>query len=208
VQLKRRLDILSRAGAEKQGWFNTVCEEIQTAIASVVHPAGANSFSINPTKKGNGVNPIKLAFSNCLNVRYGWGLEVPLAISSSETDAGPIDAVKSIPATGKRFAVEWETGNISSSHRALNKIALGILKGQLVGGALVLPSRKLYRFLTDRIGNFAEIEPYFPVWANLAYPNECVISIFEIEHDGEDDSLPLIPKGKDGMADGIVSSRS
>ncbi|NLS89760.1 hypothetical protein EYI23_17625 [Bacillus subtilis] len=25
------------------------------------------------------------------------------------------------------FAVEWETGNIASSHRALNKIATGIL---------------------------------------------------------------------------------
>jgi hypothetical protein len=202
------VDILTRGGVENHPWFKTVCDEIQTAISLIVAPAGSKTFSINPVKDGNGVKPIKQAFVQCLGLRYGWGLEVPLAISSNEADAGPIDAVKLIPETGRRFAVEWETGNISSSHRAVNKIALGILKRQLVGGALVLPSRKLYRFLTDRIGNFNEIEPYFPVWANLDYRCECVISVFEVEHDTEDRSLPLILKGKDGMSQGLVASRS
>jgi hypothetical protein len=71
----------------------------------------------------------------------------------------------------------------------------------------VLPSRNLYKWLTDRIGNFQEIEPYFPVWAKLDYPLECVISVYEIEHDAEDVSVPLIPKGSDGMAKGLISSR-
>jgi len=33
-----------------------------------------------------------------------------------------------------------------------------------LGTALVLPSRKLYPYLTDRIGNYEELEPYFDVW--------------------------------------------
>jgi hypothetical protein len=207
VLLKRRFDILARGGVETHPWFRTVCDEIQTAISLIVAPVGSDKFSINPVRSANGVKPIKLAFVECLKKQYEWGLEVPLPISSSEADAGPIDAAKIINDTGKWFAVEWETGNISSSHRALNKIALGILKGQLVGGALILPSRKLYRFLTDRVGNFNEIEPYFRVWGKLDYGCECVISVFEVEHDIEDGQMPFIPKGKDGMAKGLVGSR-
>jgi len=80
---------------------------------------------------------------------------------ASRVKPGPIDAVKEMP-DGRYFSVEWETGNISSSHRALNKMAVGLLDGMLVGGILILPSRDMYQYLTDRIGNYAEIEPYFP----------------------------------------------
>jgi len=207
MRLNQRRDILVCGKVTRAEWFRTVCDEVGTAIASVTNPPGAKEFSINPTKQGNGVVPIKAAFVRCLRERFGWQMEVPLAISSSEADAGPIDAVRELRGAAGRFAVEWETGNISSSHRALNKIALGILKGQLIGGALVLPSRSLYRFLTDRIGNFAELEPYFPVWGSLKPSAECIISVFEIEHDAEDPSLPLIRKGKDGMAKKRASTR-
>jgi hypothetical protein len=64
------------------------------------------------------------------------------------------------------FCVEWETGNISSSHRAINKMALGILKDILIGGVLILPTRKMYSYLTDRVGNFPELAPY-PNFASL-----------------------------------------
>ena len=64
----------------------------------------------------------------------------------------------------KFYAVEWETGNISSSHRALNKMAIGIGDGILLGGTLVLPNRNLYNYLTDRIGNYEELLPYFPMY--------------------------------------------
>lgn len=79
---------------------------------------------------------------------------------------GPIDAVK-LTSDDKYFAVEWETGNISSSHRALNKIVVGILANILVGGALILPTRSLYHYLTDRVGNFEELSPYFVVWRSV-----------------------------------------
>ena len=46
----------------------------------------------------------------------------------SREKPGKIDAVKNLP-DGRYFAFEWETGNISSSHRALNKMAIGLLDG-------------------------------------------------------------------------------
>jgi hypothetical protein len=205
--IKQRKDILASREVLEREWFRAVCGEITAAITSVTYPAGMDTFSINPIRQGNGVNPIKLNFVKCLKDEYGWELEAKLAISTESKNAGRIDAVKSIPSSGKHFAVEWETGNISSSHRALNKIALGIIRGKLIGGALIVPSRKLYEYLTDRIGNYTELEPYFPVWGSLRVKGECVISVFEIEHDSEDNSLPLISKGKDGMARGLVNAR-
>lgn len=148
--------------------------------------------------------PIKHAFELCLRDKFKWGLQEKMDIPQT----GKVDAMRTLPGTKKQFAVEWETGNISSSHRALNKIALGILEEKLLGGALIVPSRKLYNFLTDRIGNFSEISTYFPVWARLNYDCECVISVFEVEHDAESHSVPCIPKGKDGMALGLVASRA
>jgi hypothetical protein len=99
----------------------------------------------------------------------------------------------------KLLCVEWETGNISSSHRALNKMCLGILKGVLIGGVLILPTRKMYGYLTDRVGNFSEIEPYFPFWRHLQFP-EGILAVIAIEHDAVSLDVPRIPKGTDGRA--------
>jgi hypothetical protein len=99
----------------------------------------------------------------------------------------------------KLFAFEWETGNISSSHRALNKMALGMLKGLLVGGTLVVPTRKMYEYLTDRVGNLDELEPYFELWRalNVEYG---LLQVVAIEHDGVSRVVPRIPKGTEGRA--------
>jgi hypothetical protein len=99
----------------------------------------------------------------------------------------------------KFFAVEWETGNISSSHRALNKMAVGLIEKVIEGGILILPSRDMYYFLTDRVGNFSELEPYFPVWKNLNI-SEGVLAIIEIEHDAISMEVSPIKKGTDGRA--------
>src|SRR6516225_4072442 len=52
-----------------------------------------------------------------------------------ETNSGPI-------------VLEWETGNISSSHRSLNKMALGITRGEILGGILVVRSRAFAQYQT------------------------------------------------------------
>ena len=176
--------------------FNEIKNEIYNAIGNVVWPEGSNGFTVNPVRKGNGVKPIKNACMNHLQQR-GWMLEERLRISSERP--GPLDAVKEIEGKGI-FALEWETGNISSSHRALNKMVLGIQTKSLIGGVLILPSRNFYKFLTDRIGNYQELSPYFPVWRNINIEYG-FLSIIEIEHDFEDSSSPLIPKGTDGWAE-------
>ncbi len=109
-----------------------------------------------------------------------------------------LDATKAL-ARGQIFGVEWETGNISSSHRAINRLFLGNMKHDLIGGALIVPSRRLYRFLTDRIGNISELEHYFDLWKARTW-NNGVLAIIVIEHDREDASVPLIRKGTDGRA--------
>lgn len=176
--------------------FEKILKEITEAVSSVTHPEGQNQFILNPTKQASGVVPIKKTFMQSL-VGNGWLLEHRMSIAS-RVKPGPIDAVKKT-SDGRYFSVEWETGNISSSHRALNKMAVGLLDGILSGGILVLPSRDMYRYLTDRIGNFAEIEPYFSVWKNLQI-REGILAVIEIEHDALSTDVPTIRKGTDGRA--------
>ncbi len=177
--------------------FKSIENQIESAISKVVWPVNGSSFAINPTKKGNGVKPIK---NECMAHLHsiGWKLESRLKISA-DLKPGPLDATKTL-SNGKALALEWETGNISSSHRAINKMALGIIEGVMLGGILVLPSRAMYDFLTDRVGNFQELAPYFPTWRNLQV-NEGYLGVIEIEHDSIDTSVPLIPKGTDGWAE-------
>jgi len=111
--------------------------------------------------------------------------------------AGRIDAIKRVPQG--IFALEWETGNISSSHRSLNKMAFGIAEGPLIGGALVVPSRALYTYLTDRVGNVRELEPYYRFWKR-AIRKDGVLAVLVVEHDATSTDVPKISKGTDGRA--------
>ncbi len=176
--------------------FATLLDEIKNAILSVTHPEGSRQFTLYPEKKANGVVPIKKNFQEFL-VRNKWKREYRMSIAS-RIKPGPIDAVKKV-SDGRYFAVEWETGNISSSHRALNKMAVGLLDGVLAGGILILPSRNMYQYLTDRIGSYSEIEPYFSVWRNILI-EEGILAVIEIEHDAESTDIPPIKKGTDGRA--------
>ena len=163
-------------------------------------PAGqANSRSTPNLERsrgeGNGVKPIKLGLMGELK-EQGWKLEEPLDIAILKKP-GKLDAV--LYTDYGPVALEWETGNISSSHRALNKIALGLLKGVLACGILVVPSRELYKYLTDRIGNMAELEPYFDLWRSIPC-EQGVLEIVAIEHDATSMDVPRILKGTSGRA--------
>lgn len=175
---------------------NTIISEVKRAISTVVWPRGTTKFSVNPTPKGNGVKPIKnecmIHLENC-----GWKTETRMQILA-DAKPGPLDATKDL-GSNQVIAVEWETGNISSSHRAMNKMATGMLERKLIGGILILPSRSFYKFLTDRVGNYQELSPYFPMYKNLNL-QVGYLSVIEIEHDEVDTKSPLIPKGTDGMA--------
>lgn len=170
-----------------------VLNDLKTSIEEVTW-GDEEIFKINPIVKGNGVSPIRELFINRLTKR-DWNKEVRMALAKG-MNPGPIDAVKETEFG--HFAVEWETGNISSSHRALNKIAVGIIQGQIIGGILILPVRAFSKYLTDRIGNFEELAPYFPMYNNLNL--EGVIGVISVSHDELDESSPIIPKGSDGNA--------
>ena len=60
-----------------------------------------------------------------------------------------------------RAGLEFETGNISSAHRSMNKLCVGIKKGELDLAMLMMPIKKMSFYLTDRVSNYEELEPYF-----------------------------------------------
>jgi hypothetical protein len=76
---------------------------------------------------------------------------------------------------------------------------VGLLDGVLLGGILILPTRAMYKHLTDRVGNFDEIQPYFSVWKRPDIV-EGVLAVIAIEQDGVSESVPRIEKGTDGRA--------
>ena len=79
-------------------------------------------------------------------------------------------------------------------------MALGLHKGKLAAGVLVIPSRKLCVYLTDRIGNFEELSPYLSLWRSVPYPEGAALEIVVIEQDAESLKVPRIPKGTDGRS--------
>ena len=78
-------------------------------------------------------------------------------------------------------------------------MCVGILQSHLVGGVLILPDRDLYRFLTQRIGNYKELAPYFPVYQNLRTKAGFLL-VIAVSFDSLSKRVPQIPKGVDGNA--------
>ncbi|MFD4538491.1 hypothetical protein [Streptomyces bauhiniae] len=193
--------------------FQRVEQDIVGAITDVVWPPGSDRFTIHPESgkergQGNGVVPIKKSFAEAL-ARRGWELErrAPRAKGAEQTvikgsRPGAFDGHLSFPENDPLpFAVEWETGNISSSHRAINRIGLGLKLDYLSGGVLVVPSASLARYLTDRIGNAPELLPYHSLWEQWDFQEFGYFGIVTVEHDAESVEVPRIPKGKDGRAE-------
>lgn len=187
--------------ASSSTWVDNL-NEIQTAIKRIEYPIGSGGFHLRSDSvgrkrgEGNGVKPIKEAFQKYLHSK-NWEIESRVEIAARRS-VGAIDVAKKIPGSGI-IAVEWETGNISSSHRSVNKMALGIMKNILLAGVLILPTRNMYKYLTDRVGNFEELSPYFELWQSLHVENG-ILAIIAIEHDGTLDDIDRIPKGTNGRA--------
>jgi hypothetical protein len=198
-----KIVILANSGpfAESKTW-QKIRSDLHVGIKAVVWPMGSRKFTIYPQSgkkrgEGNGVKPIKDGLIVRLTKR-GWEKEVSVDLGVTP-NPGKFDAV--LKSTDhKPVVLEWETGNISSSHRSLNKMALGLRNGKLAAGVLVVPSRKLYAYLTDRIGNFEELAPYLSLWSSVPFPEGAVLEIVVIEHDAESLKVPRIPKGTDGRS--------
>jgi hypothetical protein len=165
-------------------------KQIHQAVKRCEWPVGSGSFTIGELK------------------RRGWVIEGK-AKNALAQELGDFDAV--LPGPEKPIVVEWETGNISSSHRSMNKLTMLVSCGVISAGILVVPSRKLYAYLTDRIGNVAyltdrignvrELEPYFGLWKSVPCDSG-VLELVVIEHDAESYDVPRIPKMTAGRAGG------
>lgn len=191
--------------------WERISGNLREAIEAIHWPPDASIFTIHPQSgkkrgQGNGVRPIRDAFVLELE-SLGWKREqaYPRGERGEEENEkkfwpGAFDAWLDLSQEGlPPFVVEWETGNISSSHRAMNKMAMAVMAGKLSGGVLVLPTRGLYKYLTDRVGNYRELEPYFPLWSSLQIASG-YLGVIAVEHDATSTEVPRIKKGTDGWA--------
>lgn len=183
------------------------------------------SVTRSPITLRNGVRPLRDAFRKLMEAK--WKCEEPLKLDAYfKTRRGnpPSEAMSRYPSLeeiseplheglgdfdfwlrsekGFRTVVEWETGNISSSHRSLNKMCLALLGGLTDAAVLIVPSARLYVHLTDRIGNIKELQPYFYFWNSVGKLVERgLLAVIEVEYDAVFESKDLrdfIPRGKEG----------
>ena len=217
VKIAEIVPILNRGAFSQSHEWSEIRATVHSAIRQAEWPVGSGSFTIYPESgkksgEGNGVVPIKAKPMQVLK-NAGWKLEYPWEVATKTgettdrrkgTRPGDIDAAKQYPQG--LVVVEWETGNVSSSHRAINKMALGLVAGKCVAGVLVIPNMRLAQYLTDRIGNVEEIGAYIPLWENISV-SEGALELVVIEQDAESVRVPRIPKGKDGRsAEGALAA--
>ncbi|MDP3909183.1 MAG: hypothetical protein Q8Q14_02230 [Gemmatimonadales bacterium] len=203
MRIIETLDVFANGTFPASAEWAKVSADVEKAIKATDWPHGSGTFTIYPEsgKKrdmGNGVVPIKLPCVASLK-DCGWRKEGLPPEKQGVLRTGGLDAL--IETSAGWVGFEWETGNISSSHRALNKLIQALGRGDLVGGFLVVPSTKLAAYLTDRIGNIRELRPYLAGWGGYPVANG-VLRIIVVEQDAESTSVPKIPKMTAGRAKG------
>lgn len=214
--------------------WETIHASYIRAIQKIDHPAGSGKLTVRKKHKKengqwarNGVGFLKQRFLSHMVDDEKWAKEVSPDIILDESD--PIllfpskEPYKVPPANfggfdfftttqnGLRVALEWETGNVSSSHRSMNKMAIALSTKAIDAGVLIVPSRELYKNLTDRIGNFEELRGYLRFWQGLGKGvDKGLLAISVVEHD-EVTTRPDIPflfMGDDGNAKQALGSET
>lgn len=204
MKITERIDLLAKGPFPSSAEWKRACADVEAAIKATDWPHGSGTFTIYPESgkrrgEGNGVLPIKIPCVNKL-AALGWQKEcLPPRKKDCVLATGDLDALLNTPAGCIGF--EWETGNISSSHRAINKLVGALTNGELMGGILVVPSDKLKVYLTDRIGNIGELRPYFRMWSTVQV-QDGALRIVVVEHDATSTAVPKIPKMTAGRAKG------
>ena len=224
----RTLIIFDKGGIGSTAGWQAVHESLTRSIQSIDFPTGSGTLTLRKkTRRSdnqwdrNGVGYLKTQFLNHMVEKEGWKKEVGFNIGKKQTppllrlypgltptrepitsDFGDFDFVTTA-ADDLHVAIEWETGNVSSSHRSMNKLAIVLASGQLGAGVLVVPSRNLYEHLTDRIGNIGELSGYLSMWKNLRSPVRYgLLAVAVVEHNNltDDASFPYLHSGVDGRA--------
>lgn len=201
MKIVETVDVISRGNFPSSRDWRRACRHVKMAVKATDWPHGSGKFTIYPQSgkkrgEGNGVVPIRIPCLKKLRA-LGWQVEQIPTLESGVLETGDLDALFESKAGFIGF--EWETGNISSSHRAMNKLLLTLKLGGLIGGILAVPSDKLKIYLTDRVGNIGELRHYFPLWRDTEI-KEGALRIIVVEHDALSLDVPRIPKGTSGRA--------
>lgn len=212
--------------AEKD--WGTVHESYIRSIEAIDHPAGSGKFTLRravhlPTDEWsrNGVGYMRSSFLRRLIHEGNWQREVGVDFPSARIQPSlklypemtdyrePVTSkfgnfdFQILTTNGLRVAIEWETGNISSSHRSINKLVIALASGAIQAGVVIVPSRDCYAQLTERIGNIGELSGYLELWeAAKVRVDRGLLAISVVEHDEVTDNpnIPYLPVGPDGRA--------
>jgi len=228
MKLLRTIVLFNKGDVISSADWRNLHESYVRAIASIEHPRGSGSLTLrrkqqlsNRQWKRNGVGYLKNEFLTFMRDHEGWQSESDVELSrdreqpalllypSLEEYREPISSgfggfdFMATTDNGMRVAIEWETGNISSSHRSMNKLAIALSSGIVEVGVLIVPSRALYEHLTDRIGNIGELSNYLSMWESLKNTvGRGLLAITVVEHDHLTDSenIEYLAVGSDGRA--------
>ena len=76
------------------------------------------------------------------------------------------------------------------------------MRNDASGGVVILPSAGMYAHLTDRIGNFHEMEPYIDLYRQLdsLSVEPYFLGYIVIEQDGLSSTIPYLSGRNDGFA--------
>jgi hypothetical protein len=224
----RTLVIFDKGDVVRSVDWSDVHASYVRAINSIDHPPGSGKLTLrekvrlpNGQWRRNGVGYLRAKFLSYMQETEGWNSEsnVDLARDREQppillypslepyrepitSDFGGFDFMTTA-AKGSRIAIEWETGNISSSHRSMNKLAIALTNGVVEIGVLIVPSRDLYEHLTDRIGNIGELSDYLTMWEGLkSVVKRGLLAISIVEHDAltADPNWSYLAVGGDGRA--------
>lgn len=226
----RTLVVFDRGGVVHSADWQAIHESYIRSISCIDFPEGTGTLTLrrkmkcpdNPKKWiRNGVSYLRRRFIDHMVNNEEWHAEGDFDLGSGrappnvllypsmkhhyepiKSEFGRFDFVTTAR-SGIHVAIEWETGNISSSHRSINKLAIALATGKIQVGVLIVPSRDLYEHLTDRIGNIRELSGYLSMWQGLEGGVErglLAISVVEHNHLTDDPTIPYLPVGNDGRA--------
>lgn len=233
----RTLVLFDRGNVMSSSDWDSIHQSFVRSIESIDSPEGGGKLILRRKKRDpiskqwnrNGVGYLRSRFLKHMVDNEGWQAEgevdlqhleetpelilYPSMESYSEpitSEFGDFDFVTTT-SSGIRVAIEWETGNISSSHRSLNKLSIVLAAKKIQAGVLILPSRSLYEHLTDRIGNIGELSPYLGMWKSMgAAVEHGMLAIAIVEHDEltDDPAFQYLKVGKDGRSGEGKSKRA
>lgn len=206
MQYKSHVTLYDRNFYAKRAEVQKLIGDVFTALHKMTNHIDENGEEIYTLKASvnndNGVKPLTNQFRRNME-ELGWDSEKSFW-SKSVDGPGPVDFAMQL-SDGTWFCVEWETGNKSSTNRAVEKLQLGMTDNIISGGILVVAEEEFQKHCTSGIGSFELCKHYIRKWRRhqdgdfFAIIGFTYDELIDFNHP-EYDTFEFIPKGKDGHA--------